>query len=261
MLTNTEAPVALFVFAHQDDEFGVFHVIQSFRQRGQRVCCAYLTHGANGIAAQRNAESLAVLAQLGVPADDVLFAGDLLDICDATLPQNMARAGDWLAAWLSSFDRVDMICIPAWEGGHHDHDALHFLSAHLAFARDAGAQLRQYSLYNAWRCRGPLFRVLAPLGVNGRVERQRVSWASRLHYLRLCLQYPSQWRTWIGLFPFVLLHQLRRGEQTLQAVELQRLAERPHQGPLYYERRRFYSWQRMQQDMTEWLTRTPPENK
>jgi LmbE family N-acetylglucosaminyl deacetylase len=37
------SPVALFLFAHQDDEFGVFHVIDECRRRGQRVVCAYLT--------------------------------------------------------------------------------------------------------------------------------------------------------------------------------------------------------------------------
>ena len=70
-------PVALFLFAHQDDEFGVFERIATLRRQGVRVACAYLTDGqtAKSSAAQRNAESLAVLAQLGVAPGDVIFAG------------------------------------------------------------------------------------------------------------------------------------------------------------------------------------------
>jgi LmbE family N-acetylglucosaminyl deacetylase len=252
------APVALLVFAHQDDEFGLFAVIEACRRRGQRVVCAYLTHGAGGSAARRNAESLRVLTRLGVDVADVLFAGDQLGIADATLPRHMAAAGAWLARWLGAFDNVDLICAPAWEGGHHDHDALHFLTARTAHALGLGAALRQYALYNAWRCPPPLFRVLSPLALNGPVERHALSWGARLRYLRLCLQYPSQLTTWIGLFPFVLLHYALRGEQTLQPVALERLAQRPHAGPLYYERRGFYTWRQMRSDMAIWLDGPPP---
>ncbi|HAK90971.1 MAG TPA: PIG-L family deacetylase, partial [Massilia timonae] len=38
-------PVALFLFAHQDDEFGVFERIATLRRQGVRVACAYLTDG------------------------------------------------------------------------------------------------------------------------------------------------------------------------------------------------------------------------
>lgn len=261
MPIDATAPVALLVFAHQDDEFGVFAVIDDCRQRGQRVVCAYLTHGAGGSAARRNAESLRVLARLGVAAADVVFAGDLLGIADATLPRHMAPAGAWLARWMGGFDKVDLICAPAWEGGHHDHDALHFLTARTAHALGLGATLRQYALYNAWRCPPPLFRVLSPLAANGPVQRRPLAWGARLRYLRLCLQYPSQLGTWVGLFPFVLLHYALRGEQTLQPVTLERLAQRPHAGPLYYERRRFYTWQQMRHDMTTWLEGQPPHQK
>jgi hypothetical protein len=245
---------ALFLFAHQDDEFGVFHVIEDCLRRGMRVHCAYLTHGAAGLAATRNAESLAVLARLGVAAGQVRFAGDELGIVDASLPRHMAPAGDWLA----SFERVALVCVTAWEGGHHDHDALHFLAVHTARRLGLLERVRQYPLYRALGPAGPLFRVLRPLAANGPVASSALAWRARWRYLGLCLSYPSQRATWTGLFPFVLLDYLLRGRQTLQAVAPERLQQRPHAGSLYYERRRFYTWEGLQGDMARWLARGAP---
>lgn len=244
---------ALFLFAHQDDEYGVYGAIADCVQRGLAVQCAYFTCGAGALAQQRNQESLAVLARLGVPASAVSFAGDQLAIADASLPQRLSDAARWLEAWLhSSPQAIAQIYVTAWEGGHHDHDALHAMTCEIAARHALLARVQQYSLYNAHRCPAPWFRVLAPLAQNGMVTRQRLSWRQRWQHLRLCLMYPSQRVTWLGLFPFVLLHYLLRGEQQLQGVTLARLQQRPHAGPLYYENRRFYRWEQLQQDLAQW---------
>ena len=67
MPTEPLRAVALFLFAHQDDEFGVLQRIAHYRARGVRVACAYLTDGrtARAVSAERNAESRAVLQRLG----------------------------------------------------------------------------------------------------------------------------------------------------------------------------------------------------
>lgn len=257
MPTNPQR--ALFLFAHQDDEYGVYGAIADCVQRGLAVQCAYFTRGAGALAQQRNQESLAVLARLGVPASAVSFAGDQLDIADASLPRQLHAAGQWLEQWLLQGQEtehaaasIDSIYVTAWEGGHHDHDALHALTCEIAAYHGLLAQVRQYALYNALGCPAPLFRVLSPLALNGAVTRQRLSWRQRWQHLRLCLMYPSQRTTWIGLFPFVLLHYLRHGQQQLQGVALARLNQRPHQGALYYENRRFYRWEQLQQDLAQW---------
>jgi len=252
-------PVALFLFAHQDDEFGVFERIAALRRQGVRVACAYLTDGqtANASAATRNAESLAVLAQLGVAQHDVAFAGQLLGIGDARLPLHMEAAGRWIGAWIDSFYPIEAIHVTAWEGGHHDHDALHALVVTLAAERGLLARTWQFSLYQAESLGGPLFRVLAPLAANGPVTAAPISWAARRQYLRLCLSYPSQRNTWIGLFPIVLLHYLRRGEQALQGVDPARLEQRPHAGALYYEKRKFFTWERMRAAIAAWRATRP----
>jgi LmbE family N-acetylglucosaminyl deacetylase len=250
-------PAALFLFAHQDDEFGVFHAIEDSLRRGLRVRCAYLTHGAHGSAARRNAESLRVLARLGVDRGDVQFAGDQLGIGDASLPRHLDAAGAWLARWIAASGAVERIYVTAWEGGHHDHDALHLLALRTAAGLGLEARVRQYSLYHGHRRPGPCFRVLAPLAANGPVEQGTIPWRARWRYLGLCLSYPSQRTTWIGLFPFVLLHYLWHGRQELQRATLARLEQRPHPGALYYERRRFYRWEQFEDDMRRWLARQP----
>lgn len=234
-------PVALFLFAHQDDEFGVFHAIDLCVTRGQRVVCAYLTRGA----APRNDESIAVLTAMGVSRDDIVFAGDALAIDDGTLPAHLVQADAWIDNWFGSFD-IEQVCVTAWEGGHHDHDALHALAVRAAARRALLPRLRQYSLYHGHRLPGVLFRVLSPLAANGHATAMPIPWPDRVRHLRQCLRYPSQRKTWLGLFPFVMLHYLLRGVQQLQPVSLARLAQKPHAGALFYERRFGFSWQQMQ---------------
>ena len=264
MPTETGQPpatgaAALFLFAHQDDEFGVFQRIRECRARGLRVACAYLTDGrtASASAEQRNRESLAVLAGLGVASDDVFFAGLELGIGDAQLPLNLARAAGWIGRWLERYPLVDSLHVTAWEGGHHDHDALHALTVTLAGARGLLARTWQFSLYQASGLPGPLFRVLAPLPANGPARATRIPWGARLRHLRACLSYPSQRTTWIGLFPFVALHYLLRGVEQLQPVTTARLAERPHPGALYYEKRQFFTWSQLSAALAAWRATTP----
>lgn len=248
-------PVALFLLAHQDDEFAAFHLIDECRRRGARAVCVYLTRGAGDLAARRNAESTRVLASLGVSPDDILFAGDQLAIDDGSLYLSLERADAWIAQCFSSFQAIENIYVTAWEGGHHDHDALNALAAQIAFRLGLLPRLRQFALYNRYRCRGPFFRVLTPLAANGPVESTPIPFARRLAHLRSCLRYPSQRMTWIGLFPFVLLHYMVHGRQSLQAVRLERIEERPHAGMLYYEYRDFCTWERMRDRLQAWRSR------
>lgn len=252
----TDARAALFLFAHQDDEFGVFQRILDCRRAGLHVACAYLTDGATASAssAARNAESRAVLAQLGV--HDIAFAGEELGIGDARLPLHLPAAAAWLGRWLARFPAIDSLHVTAWEGGHHDHDALHALAVDAARRHGLLARTFQYSLYQAKGLPGPLFRVLAPLPENGPATDTRIGWGDRLRFLRLCLSYPSQRSTWLGLFPFVALHYLARGVQSLQAVSIDRIGIRPHAGALYYEKRQFFTWDDMARALSAWQKTT-----
>jgi hypothetical protein len=58
--------------------------------------------------------------------------------------------------------------------------------------------------------------------------------------------------TWLGLFPFVAFHYLVNGKQQLQPVSLERISCRPHEDALYYEKRGFFTWEKMVVCLDEW---------
>lgn len=249
-----DQPLALFLLAHQDDEFGVFDAILECHRRGWRARCAFLTEGPRGsrLAARREAESRRVLRDLDVAADDIVFAGSLLGIADGTLAERLAVAAPWLRNWMRQAGRIELICVPAWEGGHPDHDALHAITVLLASELGLLGRLRQFALYHALGRRWPFLNVLAPLPANGPVVARKIDWRRRCRFVRLCLCYHSQRKTWSGLLPGVIAHYLRHGTQTLQAVSLERLRQRPHEGALQYERKRFYTWEQMRARLRPW---------
>jgi len=247
-------PVALFIFAHQDDEFGVFQKIIDEQRLGRQVCCAYLTDGATvrSSSYRRNCESVFVLSKLGVQEADIFFSGQSLGITDSSLYEHIETAANWLIDWISSYPQVLSLYVPAWEGGHHDHDVLHAIVATISDQKGLMISLKQFSLYNANRCFGPFFRILSPLKANGLVEETRIPIRHRFRFLFYCLCYPSQKNTWIGLFPFVILYYFFNGKQNLQSTSLNRLSCRPHEGELYYEKRGFYTWQKMEACLSIW---------
>ncbi len=248
------APVALFLFAHQDDEFGVFQQILAEKMLGHRVICVYFTtgapHGKNPD--RRNQESLSVLSSLGVHRDDVFFAGSLLSIDDTHLSEHLQAASEWLDSWLGRLPLVVSVYVAAWEGGHPDHDVLHAIAVQIFHERGMGRLVRQFPLYNGYRCSGPFYRVFFAICGNGPVERAMIPWANRFRFLGYCLRYPSQLKTWIGLLPFVSLHYLFHGSLTLQPVSIARTQQRPHDGYLYYERRGFSSWRMIESRLSHW---------
>jgi LmbE family N-acetylglucosaminyl deacetylase len=243
----------LFLFAHQDDEFGVFQKIIDELAVGRIVYCAYLTDGVpiGHSPKKRNLESISVLTNLGVPPENILFIGERLSIPDGQLVDNMTKAKDWLSGWLSQTSNMSHIYLPAWEGGHPDHDSLHVIGVIVAKESNLLNFVWQYPLYNGYQCRGQLFRVLLPLPSNSEVINKKISWRNRYRFMGLTLCYPSQARTWIGLLPFVLLHYVFFGTQSLQRVSVSQILLPPHVGSLYYERRKFCTWTKMSERLRE----------
>ena len=192
------------------------------------------------------------MSTLGVAPGDIYFPGQLLAIPDGKLQDHIAAAAAWLVSETAQWLSLSSIYLMAWEGGHPDHDVLHAIGMQVFGARGMTAIMRQFALYNGYRCPGQFFRVLSPLAANGSVESTRMPWPQRLRFLRLCLRYPSQRITWIGLFPFVLLHYLFNGKQALQMVSAERVLQRPHAGPLYYEKRGFSTWQTVDSRLAHW---------
>ena len=255
MLTESNAPVALFLFAHQDDEFGVFAQIEKELLLGRRVRCVYVTDGsATACPEVRDTESRLVLEKLGVHTDDIMFVGRQLRIKDGQLYQNIEAFEEWLNNFINLHPVLSVCFVPAWEGGHPDHDLVHAIAVKSFTQREWINRVWQYPLYNGRNCVGIFFRTLSPIPENGIVTQSSISWSNRFRYVLLCLSYPSQWRTWIGLFPFACMHYLWVGVQQLQFVDSTRILQPPHARPLYYERRNFLAWSTLRAAVEQLIT-------
>lgn len=229
--------VVAFLLPHQDDEFGVFFAIENAVSQGAKVLCLYLTDGGYGgqSTERRNNESRNVLRRLGVDETDIHFIGTNEAYRDAFLYTRLDEALRSVEAILDPLDHISALYIPAWEGGHRDHDAVHLIGAAYAIKAGLFDVVRQFPLYRA----GPNvigFALFKPLVENGLVQVKSIPWAKRLRYLGLTFFYPSQWRIWAGLFPVLVYSYLTKGTQETQGLSMARLAARPHTGALLYER-------------------------
>lgn len=252
-----DGKIAAFLFAHQDDESGVFQSIKSELASGSRVKCLYFTSGtADGEASLvRDMESRSVLLKLGVNSADIHFLGGQYKIPDGKLVNYMTFCADLLHRFLMQFNgNVKVIFLPAWEGGHPDHDALHAIGVLVSQALNILENTRQFPLYNRLSCSGPLFRVMLPLKDNGLILARKISLNNKLFFLKLCLSYPSQLKTWIGLFPFFLMHYFIYGVEYSQEVSYGRIFQRPHSGMLYYEKRNFYTYAKIREDISNFAS-------
>lgn len=244
---NFSKEATLFLFAHQDDEFGVFQKIVEEQKVGQIVYCAYLTDGAfQGVSSKkRNLESLSVLTKLNVKEENIFFTGTTLSIPDGSLPFYIGKCKKWIHDFLSKHPNVSKIYLPAWEGGHQDHDALHAIGVRVGEQLGYINKILQFPLYNGQNCKAPFFKIFHPIKQNGQIFCSKIPFSYRIQFLRYCLKYPSQFKTWIVLFPCVFFHYLVNGIQIVQLASSERTLERPHDDLLLYEKRGFFSWEKM----------------
>jgi LmbE family N-acetylglucosaminyl deacetylase len=231
---------SVYVLAHPDDEANCAGAIADETARGERVEIVFLTDGtANVSAAVRAAESAAVLHDLGVPEDRITALGMRLGIASEQL---LARLEDAYGALRDYFDRLQLdprstrITTTAWEGGHPDHDAAHLAVQRLARERGI-TDVREAAMYNAYRRPRGFFRAGGFASPPHARAGSRRTLAQLLRFGTVCWRYPSQRRTWVALFPGTFLRMLVRGDHALRAADPARSARRPHEGPLYYERR------------------------
>jgi GlcNAc-PI de-N-acetylase len=250
---------ALFLFPHQDDEAPVFHAIKCLVQDARPVKILYLTTGQASTepSSSRNQDSLRVLLRLGVRADQIHFLNQTVGFPDGQLQKHLQSCFDQVLRLLAD-EPVSTIHMPAWEGGHQDHDAAHLLGLALAKRWGCTASSDQFPFYHGKGLPGILFRTLSPLPDNGPVISDAIPVKARWNYLRLLLEYRCQRTTWIGLGPFFILHYLLRGTQIRQPVSEHRVLQKPHEGLMLYERRHRSDFAHFQQDTRtfrdRWLT-------
>lgn len=229
----------LFVFAHQDDEYGVAPWIAQEIAAGADVRFVYLTDGAARTPPEvRDAESLRALERLGVARESVAFLTTPSGrIADGALHARPLEAVESVERWMKETGFVpDRLYAPAYEGGHPDHDTAHLIAALLAERAGIRDDAWHFSLYNAYRCTRPFFNSLKQLPSASAARPNASGFATRWRHAMLCWSYASQRRTWIGLFPGAFLERVVAGREKVIRFDPARLGERPHDGELLYER-------------------------
>lgn len=246
MLNSATAPgIALFLFAHQDDEFAVFSVIEDCIKEGQRPICFFFTSGDFGgqDSGIRSLESLSVLKQLGVESDQIFFIGSDNAIPDGKLHHHLELALSEAHRLIDSLGSpVFSIYAPAWEGGHQDHDAVNLIARVLAPRLNCMGASWQSPFYHGCDLPWIFFKVLSPLEENGTVRSVPLSASDRLRYLKLVTIYKSQVKAWVGLLPFVVINYIIDGQQKLQPLATSFSLQKPHSGLLLYEKRKFCTY-------------------
>lgn len=251
----------VYLFAHPDDEFACSMPIRAQTRRGVSVHCVFTTDGGHGGQSvfRRQQESRRVLARLGVPCSNIHFLGEAHGFPDGGLHKKLAEASLALESCFEQITNVRAVALPAWEGGHQDHDATHLIGVELTLRLNIPL-VRQFPLYNGAGLPGPLFKVMAPLCDNGPVRSYRAGMAERLFAVMLCFHYVSQWKTWVGLLPFFTWHLLTRGTFPEQDVSLARIRETPHPGSVLYERRGFLKFSEFNAEVEKFLAARSPDD-
>jgi LmbE family N-acetylglucosaminyl deacetylase len=204
----------------------------------------FLTSGSrSGFSDQkRNSESLSVLSKLGVSPKQVYFIGEEGSVPDGLLIEHYKYCFNRIADIVNKLGKPNSIYLLSWEGGHQDHDAAHLIGLKIADKFGIIDSTKQFPFYSGLGLPSIFFHLFSPILANGPYERVYIPWKNRFNYLSYSLQYPSQWKTWLGLFPFCLIHHFLGRGQILQNVSLERIKEKPHSGKLLYERRGEYRW-------------------
>ncbi len=230
--------VHLFVLAHPDDEIAFAPLLSRLVAEKKAVRLIYLTDGAAAgpYASVRAAESRAAIGFLGIAPNCAFFPGEDGRLPDGRLYLHLDRALDALEDWSRPWGSISGIYSFAWEGGHPDHDAALMVAAAFAARRNLVDHIWQAGFYRASdRFPPPLFTFRSILPQNGETTAFVLSARERRLPLALLRFYPSQWRTFVGLWPLILWSSFAKPNFELQRLNPNRLFERPSPRQLLYE--------------------------
>ena len=233
-----------YLFAHQDDEFGVF--IDLYKKiNDYNIYIFYLTSGyKKKISAskllERDKESINVLKKIGVKKNNINFFGRKLGIRCNKLYLNADRVYKEIINF-SKKKTPHQIVTLAWEGGHEDHDACNLIARKVGYKFDIIKKSGEFSVYNAYKSNFIYFKVFNPIKKSGNYIRINIT--KRLFLIKLLFYYKTQIKIWVGLYPFIIFHYIFLGYNFIQPLNNEKVIKKPHSGKLLYEKRKFCQFQ------------------
>lgn len=235
--------MVLIFIPHQDDEVFIFPYLMMLRKSSRAVKIIYLTNGEyrNFKSEIRNIESINSLGQIGINRESIFFLGEKLNIYDGSVVFNLEAIYKEIIKIFRNNNNISEILMPAWEGGHHDHDATNFLISFIAGKLNLHTKIRQFYTYNCDHKIKPFFNVLKPLKSDSDNISIKFSLADGIKSLLSIRFYKSQLIPFIGLGPqlfyvFIFIRNIHFN------TSLKNHYNKPHNGKLLYERRNRFSY-------------------
>lgn len=138
-ITVKKLEKALFLFAHSDDEFGIIAKIKRMKDAG----CGVILVWTSSSSKRRMDESKTAMHQLGVKDEETFFfRGKSISSSDG-----FGKTVDCLKELLLR-QQIDQIYIPAYEGGHVQHDLTHAAAVAACRASGFNGQIYEFGLYH-----------------------------------------------------------------------------------------------------------------
>jgi LmbE family N-acetylglucosaminyl deacetylase len=224
----------VYVLAHFDDEYCALPLIRRTAAEGREQLFIHVVdYRKPHMAQRRRDETAAFLAAEGVAASAQIHLGAGSGWWDGELHRHAGPAYEALKAAVPG--PISRVVVPAWEGGHPDHDVCAAMGVKLAAER-GGVPVDQVSLYQGKGLPWIFYRACWPLPENGPVQEIRLRGRDWLSWLAAVGAFPSQVKAWSGLLPGMALTYLRLGAFRFQGLDPRRIGEAPHRGGLLYER-------------------------
>lgn len=235
----------IFIFSHQDDEFGLFNVIEEATKKQNNVIVVYLTSGlktknqnSKNKELQRDKESLKVLLKLGVRRNNIFFLGKKLNIPIYKLYKNLNSVYQELNRFLIKFKGKHIIYTHSWEGGNEDHDASFVIVKKILNKNLKVKKVFEFSQYNNFKTMILPFKVQSIIPEKKKIYKNKIKIKNKIKYIIYLFNYISQFYLWFPIYPFIILRILMNDYGNLKTVKKNLFIKRPHRGKLLYEKLR-----------------------
>lgn len=234
-----------FIFSHQDDEFGLFNLIEKATKKQKNVFVIYLTSGLKtknqnnkNKLLQRDKESLKVLLSLGVSRKNIFFLGKKLNIPVYNLHKNLNNVYREINRFLKRYHGKHVIYTHSWEGGNEDHDASFIIVKKILYQNPRVTKAFEFSHYHNYETTIFPFKVQNFIFDKRKIFRTNIKFLDKIKYIIYLFNYTSQLYLWIPIFPFVIIKILLNDYGNLKMIKKNLIIKKPHKGILLYEKLR-----------------------
>ncbi len=192
----------IYILPHNDDEIFVIPKIREDLKNQNNLIFFYLMKDE-----RRLNESITFLTGLGVKQENIISLGKKLNIHDGSVYLHLSPLFNEFCHQLKQLGTINEIICPAYEGGHHDHDATSVLARRLA--KEFSSQVVEFYLYNGYGTSGKFYNVAFPINVK-KAYLLSYRFIDRVSLFFVPFIYRSQLLAMLGLLPFLFFKSIVR---------------------------------------------------